>query len=223
MKRGIRKISIIPSTGKEIVYKIPYGKHVVVHEGDFINAGTPLCEGAISPADILSILGPNAVREYLVNEIQEVYRLQGVGINDKHIEIIVNQMMKKVVISDKGDTKFLPGERLDKSILFDANDKMKGMVVIDESGGSNLEIGIIISRNEAKDLNKELKDKEIQIVGVGDHGISIGVYFLDPDGNEIEAFYELPREEWPDRNNLFSGKFPKGSIEDYSTNSGNPL
>ena len=77
--------------------------------------------------------------------------------------------------------------------------------------------------DDLKMLNKELKDKEIQIMGVGDHGISIGVYFLDPDGNEIEAFYELPREEWPDRNNLFSGKFPKGSIEDYSTNSGNPL
>ena len=164
MKRGIRKISIIPSTGKEVVYKIPYGKHVIVHEGDFINAGTPLCEGAISPADILSILGPNAVREYLVNEIQEVYRLQGVGINDKHIEIIVNQMMKKVIISDKGDTNFLPGERLDKSVLFDANDSMKGMVVIDESGGSNLEIGLIISANEAKELNKELKDKGNNLV-----------------------------------------------------------
>ena len=164
MKRGIRKISVIPSTGKEIVYKIPYGKHVVVHEGDFINAGTPLCEGAISPADILSILGPNAVREYLVNEIQEVYRLQGVGINDKHIEIIVNQMMKKVVISDKGDTKFLPGERLDKSVLFDENDRLKGMVVIDESGGSNLDIGLVISVNEAKDLNKELKEKGKDLV-----------------------------------------------------------
>ena len=159
MKRGIRKVSVVPSTGKEVVYKIPYGKHVVVHEGDFINAGTPLCEGAISPSDILGILGPNAVREYLVNEIQEVYRLQGVGINDKHIEIIVNQMMKKVVISDKGDTKFLHGERLDKSALFDENDRMKGMVVIDESGDSNLDIGILISQNEAKELNKELKEK----------------------------------------------------------------
>ena len=77
--------------------------------------------------------------------------------------------------------------------------------------------------DDLKILNKELKDKEIQIVGVGDHGISIGVYFLDPDGNEIEAFYELPREEWPDQGNLFSGKFPKGSIEDYSSNAGNLL
>ncbi len=164
MKRGIRKVSVIPSTGKEVVYKIPYGKHVVVHEGDFISAGTPLCEGAISPSDILSILGPNAVREYLVNEIQEVYRLQGVGINDKHIEIIVNQMMKKVVISDRGDSKFLHGERLDKSALFDENDRMKGMVVIDESGDSNLEIGILISQAEAKDLNKELKEKNKNLI-----------------------------------------------------------
>ncbi|MEE3139133.1 MAG: DNA-directed RNA polymerase subunit beta', partial [Candidatus Neomarinimicrobiota bacterium] len=103
-------------------------------------------------------------REYLVNEIQEVYRLQGVGINDKHIEIIVNQMMKKVVIGDKGDTSFTPGERLDKSVVFDTNDNMKGMVVIDESGGSNLEIGLIISTNEAKELNKELKDKGKDLV-----------------------------------------------------------
>ena len=88
IKRGVRKVSVIPSTGKAVVYKIPYGKHVVVHEGDFITAGTALCEGAISPADILTILGPNAVREYLVNEIQEVYRLQGVGINDKHKPVI---------------------------------------------------------------------------------------------------------------------------------------
>ena len=80
IKRGVRKVSVVPANGKSITYKIPYGKHVVVHEGDFITAGTPLCEGAISPSDILTILGPNAVREYLVDEIQEVYRLQGVGL-----------------------------------------------------------------------------------------------------------------------------------------------
>ena len=164
IKRGVRKVSVIPSTGKSVVYKIPYGKHVVVHEGDFITAGTALCEGAISPSDILTILGPNAVREYLVNEIQEVYRLQGVGINDKHIEVIVNQMMKKVIINDPGDTSYLPGERLDKTTLFNDNDYMKGMVVIDESGDSNLEVGIMISQNEVKELNKEFKTQDKNLV-----------------------------------------------------------
>ncbi len=164
IKRGVRKVSIVPSTGKAVVYKIPYGKHVVVHEGDFITAGTALCEGAISPSDILTILGPNAVREYLVNEIQEVYRLQGVGINDKHIEVIVNQMMKKVIINDPGDTSYLPGERLDKTTLFNDNDYMKGMVVVDESGDSNLEVGIMISQNEVKELNKEFKSQGKNLV-----------------------------------------------------------
>ena len=164
IKRGVRKVSVTPSTGKSVIYKIPYGKHVVVHEGDFITAGTALCEGAISPSDILTILGPNAVREYLVNEIQEVYRLQGVGINDKHIEVIVNQMMKKVIINDPGDTTYLPGERLDKTTLFNDNDYMKGMVVIDESGDSNLEVGIMISQNEVKELNKEFKTKDKTLV-----------------------------------------------------------
>jgi len=164
IKRGVRKVSVIPSNGKSVVYKIPYGKHVVVHEGDFITAGTALCEGAISPSDILTILGPNAVREYLVNEIQEVYRLQGVGINDKHIEVIVNQMMKKVIINNPGDTSYLPGERLDKSTLFNDNDYMKGMVVIDESGDSNLEVGIMISQNEVKELNKEFKTQSKNLI-----------------------------------------------------------
>ena len=164
IKRGVRKIAVIPNNGKEIVYKIPYGKHVVVHEGDNITAGTPLCEGSISPSDILNILGPNAVREYLVNQIQEVYRLQGVGINDKHIEIIVNQMMKKVVIKNPGDSALLLNERLDKQDLFALNESMKGMVIIDESGDSNLDVGTMISEIEVKELNKELKSTEKEIV-----------------------------------------------------------
>ena len=164
IKRGVRKVSVTPSTGKSVIYKIPYGKHVVVHENDFITAGTALCEGAISPSDILTILGPNAVREYLVNEIQEVYRLQGVGINDKHIEVIVNQMMKKVIINNPGDTSYLPGERLDKTTLFNDNDYMKGMVVVDESGDSNLEVGLMISQNEVKELNKEFKAQDKNLV-----------------------------------------------------------
>ncbi|HIC36553.1 MAG TPA: DNA-directed RNA polymerase subunit beta', partial [Candidatus Marinimicrobia bacterium] len=103
-KRGVRKIHVMGVDGEERTYSIPYGKHVIVHEGDYINAGTNLCEGAISPDDILHVLGPAAVRDYLVNEIQEVYRLQGVKINDKHIEVIVGQMMQKVSVKDPGDT-----------------------------------------------------------------------------------------------------------------------
>ena len=113
-RRGVRKIHVMGVDGEERTYSIPYGKHVIVHEGDFINAGTNLCEGAISPADILHVLGPAAVRDYLVNEIQEVYRLQGVKINDKHIEVIVSQMMQKVSVKDPGDTRFLDEDRVAK-------------------------------------------------------------------------------------------------------------
>ena len=104
----MRKILVDGVDDKARTYSIPYGKHVVVHEGDKILAGTSLCEGSISPKDILQILGPNKLREYLVNEIQEVYRLQGVKIDDKHIEVIVRQMMQKVSIDDVGDSNFLP-------------------------------------------------------------------------------------------------------------------
>ena len=114
-RRGIRKIHVIGKDGDERKYSIPYGKHVIVHEGDFITAGASLCEGAISPDDILRVLGPSAVREYLVNEIQEVYRLQGVKINDKHIEIIVNQMMQKVSVKEVGDSRFLQEDRVSKN------------------------------------------------------------------------------------------------------------
>ena len=100
----------------------------------------------------------------MVDEIQEVYRLQGVGINDKHIEVIVNQMMKKVVINDPGDSKYLPGERLDKQDLFADNDSMKGMVVIDESGDSNLDVGTMISQNEVKEMNKDLKSQDKNVI-----------------------------------------------------------
>ena len=122
-KRGVRKIHVEGIDGEERTYSIPYGKHVIVHEGDFVNAGTNLCEGAISPADILHVLGPTAVRDYLVNEIQEVYRLQGVKINDKHIEVIVNQMMLKVSVKDPGDTWFLEEDKVSKREFFAENEK----------------------------------------------------------------------------------------------------
>ena len=156
-RRGIRTILVENSDGEVRKYKIPYGKHVIVHEGDFINAGTHLCEGAISPDDILRVMGPAAVREYLVNEIQEVYRLQGVKINDKHIEIIVNQMMLKVSVSDTGDTRFLIQDRVSKKDLFAENDRIANNVVVTEPGESDLEEGFMLEKSEFNDIVKELK------------------------------------------------------------------
>ncbi len=158
-KRGIRKILIETRDGESRAYKIPYGKHVIVHEGDFITAGIPLCEGAISPVDILSILGPGAVREYLVNEIQEVYRLQGVGINDKHIEVIVRQMMKKVRVTDPGDSRFLESQRIDRVDFAIENERLALMAVVADSGGSDWEKGALILKSELRDINKELKEE----------------------------------------------------------------
>jgi len=156
-RRGVRKIHVMGADGEERIYSIPYGKHVIVHEGDFINAGTSLCEGSISPDDILRVLGPGAVREYLVNEIQEVYRLQGVKINDKHIEVIVNQMMQKVSIKDPGDTWFLQEDRVNKREFFNENERISQMVFVNEPGDSDLEPDSIIERSEFNDINKELK------------------------------------------------------------------
>ena len=156
-RRGVRKIHVMGADGEERIYSIPYGKHVIVHEGDFINAGTSLCEGSISPDDILRVLGPGAVREYLVNEIQEVYRLQGVKINDKHIEVIVNQMMQKVSIKDPGDTWFLQEDRVNKREFFNENERISQMVFVNEPGDSDLEPDSIIERSEFNEINKELK------------------------------------------------------------------
>ncbi|MBC8345120.1 MAG: DNA-directed RNA polymerase subunit beta' [Candidatus Marinimicrobia bacterium] len=156
-KRGIRKILVegIDETVRK--YSIPYGKHVVVHEGDKITAGTSLCEGSISPADILNILGPKKVREYLVNEIQEVYRLQGVKIDDKHIEVIVRQMMQKVSIDEVGDSQFLPQDRINRANFFETNEKLQSMVVITDSGDSELEEDILVDKQEYLEINKALK------------------------------------------------------------------
>ena len=156
-KRGIRKIHVMGGDGEERKYSIPYGKHVIVHDGDFINAGTNLCEGAISPEDILHVLGPAAVRDYLVNEIQEVYRLQGVKINDKHIEVIVGQMMLKVSVKDTGDTRFLEEDRIAKRDFFIENDRVSKMIIVNEVGDSDLEEDSMIDRTEFLEINKDLK------------------------------------------------------------------
>ena len=156
-KRGVRKIHVKGIDEEERSYSIPYGKHVIVHEGDFVNAGTNLCEGAISPADILHVLGPSAVRDYLVNEIQEVYRLQGVKINDKHIEVIVNQMMLKVSVKSPGDTWFLEEDKVSKKEFFAENDRISNMVIVNNPGDSDLEGNSMISRQDFLDVNKNLK------------------------------------------------------------------
>ena len=156
-KRGIRKIHVMGVDGEERKYSIPYGKHVIVHDGDYVNAGTNLCEGAISPEDILHVLGPAAVRDYLVNEIQEVYRLQGVKINDKHIEVIVGQMMLKVSVKDTGDTRFLEEDRIAKRDFFTENDRISKMIIVNEVGDSDLEDDSMIDRAEFLEINKDLK------------------------------------------------------------------
>ena len=156
-KRGVRKIHVMGVDGEERKYSIPYGKHVIVHDGDFINAGTNLCEGAISPEDILHVLGPAAVRDYLVNEIQEVYRLQGVKINDKHIEVIVGQMMLKVSVKETGDTRFLEEDRIAKRDFFIENDRVSKMIIVNEVGDSDLEEDSMIDRTEFLEINKDLK------------------------------------------------------------------
>jgi hypothetical protein len=116
---------------------VPLSKQILVQENDYVKAGTPLSDGAITPSDILAIKGPTKVQEYIVNEIQEVYRLQGVKINDKHFEIIVRQMMRKVEIVDPGDTKFLERQVVDKLEFMDENDWIYGKKVVVESGDSN--------------------------------------------------------------------------------------
>ncbi len=126
IKRGKREVIVIPDTGNERVYEVPVGKHLRVHEGDFVRAGDRLSEGPVNPHDILRIKGPRAVQEYLLNEVQEVYRLQGVKINDKHIGVIVRQMLQKVRITDPGETEFLEGETVDRINFLDANQEAIG-------------------------------------------------------------------------------------------------
>ncbi|NQU27475.1 MAG: DNA-directed RNA polymerase subunit beta', partial [Candidatus Marinimicrobia bacterium] len=158
VRRGIRKISVTGSDGESKLYSIPYGKHVIVHEGDFISAGTALCEGSISPTDVLSILGPGKVREYLVNEIQEVYRLQGVKINDKHIEVIVKQMMNKVSVADPGDSRFLTRDRIAKEEFFKENLRLAKLVVVTDPGDSEFEKDAFVDKADVVIINRSLKE-----------------------------------------------------------------
>ena len=154
--RGIREI-IIENKDIKKTYKIPYGKHIIVHEGDFIYAGDRLCEGSVSPKDILKISGAGKAQEYLVNSIQEVYRLQGVKINDKHIEIIVRQMMQKIEVSDSGDSLFLHGDRINKIKFLKTVKSMLKKVVVINSGDSDYDVGDVVLKDNINDINSDLK------------------------------------------------------------------
>jgi DNA-directed RNA polymerase subunit beta' len=169
IRRGNREINIESRDGVKKKYLVPLSKHILVQDGDYVKAGAPLSDGAITPSDILSIKGPTAVQEYLVNEIQEVYRLQGVKINDKHIEIIVRQMMQKVEILDPGDTSFLPGQAVDKFSFRIENDSMFDKKVVEDAGDSpNLKPGQIITTKKLRDENSQLKRQDKKLVTVRD-------------------------------------------------------
>ncbi|MFN5416942.1 MAG: DNA-directed RNA polymerase subunit beta' [Flavobacteriia bacterium] len=158
IKRGNREIQITSKTGEVRKYLVPLSKHILVQENDFVRAGKPLSDGAVTPNDILNIEGPTKVQEYIVNEIQEVYRLQGVKINDKHFEVIVRQMMLKVEIVDSGDTKFLEGQSVHKADFMEENDSIFGMMVVEDAGDSeSIKPGQIISARKLRDENSQLK------------------------------------------------------------------
>ncbi len=169
IKRGNREIFIESKDGVKKRYLVPLSKHILVQDNDFVKAGSPLSDGAITPSDILAIKGPTAVQEYLVNEIQEVYRLQGVKINDKHIEIIVRQMMQKVVIIEPGDTSFLPGQVVDKWQFREENDMiLDKKVVVEPNDSEVLKAGQIISARRLRDENSSLKRRDLKIAVVRD-------------------------------------------------------
>ncbi|HGY54245.1 MAG TPA: DNA-directed RNA polymerase subunit beta' [Caldithrix abyssi] len=156
IKRGVREL-IVESEHEKKKYSVPHGVHILVHENDFVEAGERLTDGSISPNDILRIKGPGKVQEYLVNEIQEVYRLQGVKINDKHIGVIVRQMLQKVRVEDSGDTSFLQGDQVHKSDFFEENAKIANKIVVTDPGDSLFREGSITDKKSVDMVNKDLK------------------------------------------------------------------
>jgi DNA-directed RNA polymerase, beta'' subunit, predominant form len=165
VKRGNREITVRNKSGVEKHYLVPLTKQILVQENDYVKAGTPLSDGGVSPSDILSILGPVKAQEYLVNEVQAVYRLQGVKINDKHFEIIVRQMMRKVEITFPGDTEFLTEEMVDKWRFMDVNDHIYGKFYVQDPGGSQkYEVGDIIGAREMRSENASLERQGQQMM-----------------------------------------------------------
>ena len=169
VKRGNREIIVTSKTGEQRKYLVSLSKQILVQEHDAVRAGTPLSDGSITPGDILAIKGPTAVQEYIVNEVQDVYRLQGVKINDKHFEIIVRQMMRKVQINDPGDTTFLEQQMVDKLDFAEENDRIWGKKVVVDAGDSDtLQKGQIITARRLRDENSSLKRRDLKLVQVRD-------------------------------------------------------
>jgi DNA-directed RNA polymerase subunit beta' len=165
IKRGNREVIITSKLGEVRKYLVSLSKHILVQQNDFIRAGQPLSDGAITPNDILNIEGPTKVQEYIVNEIQEVYRLQGVKINDKHFEVIVRQMMLKAEIMDSGDTRFLEGQSIHKADIMEANDELFGMMLVMDAGDSyDVKSGQLISVRKFRDENSKLKREDKNLV-----------------------------------------------------------
>ncbi|MEC8257526.1 MAG: DNA-directed RNA polymerase subunit beta', partial [Bacteroidota bacterium] len=169
IKRGNREIIIESKTGAIKKYLVKLSNQILVQENDFVKAGMPLSDGSVTPNDILNIKGPSAVQQYLVNEVQEVYRLQGVKINDKHFEVVVRQMMRKVRIQDSGDTIFLENQLVHKSDFIDENDEIFGKKVIEDAGDSaTLKAGQIVTARELRDENSILKREDKTVVSARD-------------------------------------------------------
>ena len=169
VKRGNREISVTSKTGQVKKYLVPLSKQILVQENDYVRAGTPLSDGAITPSDILAIKGPTAVQEYIINEVQDVYRLQGVKINDKHFEVIVRQMMRKVMVIDPGDTRFLEQQIIDKHEFMEENDRIWGKkVVIDAGDSQTMKPGQIVTARKLRDENSALKRRDLHLVEVRD-------------------------------------------------------
>ncbi|HKJ30358.1 MAG TPA: DNA-directed RNA polymerase subunit beta' [Balneolales bacterium] len=166
-KRGSQEVIVTTKDGTETkTYLVPLSKHILVQENDFVQSGQSLSDGSIMPQDILNILGPYAVQSYLVNEIQEVYRLQGVKINDKHIETIVRTMMQKVEITDPGDTMYLEGDKIDRFEVNNTNDTLIGKYVVTDAGEADIALGDVLERREVREINNKLiKDnkQEVQV------------------------------------------------------------
>ena len=169
IKRGNREISVKSKTGEIKKYLVPLSKQILVQENDYVKAGVSLSDGAITPSDILAIKGPTKVQEYIVNEVQEVYRLQGVKINDKHFEVIVRQMMRKVEIQDPGDSKFLEKQIIDRWDFMEENDWIYDKrVVVDSGDSTDLLPGQIVTTRKLRDENSQLKRKDMKLVQVRD-------------------------------------------------------
>ncbi len=165
IKRGNQEIAVTSKIGEVKKYLVPLSKQILVQENDYVRAGMPLSDGAITPASILAIMGPTAVQEYIVNEVQDVYRLQGVKINDKHFEVIVRQMMRKVQVVEPGDTKFLEQQLIDKHEIMEENDRIWGKKVIVDAGDSQIfEPGQIVTSRKLRDENSALKRRDLKLI-----------------------------------------------------------